>query len=229
MIDGDLWAIDHMRLAYEPTLVAAKDDAERRLRGPLEQLARRYDCSLAISVLPPRHATASRSAIDAYYANIKQQAEDAIVTGDDWSDTDGFTSVHVTARTDDPNVGVVDIRTWLSSTASIEEQVAAAVGPPLVAKLGGQLVDAKRAGRRVMLLVDQVKDPTVRQPAQFLPSWPTVKLVVGRIVASSPGVIDCVWFRDPTARSSASPSIRTTDPARRHVHDASCLHPARTN
>jgi hypothetical protein len=37
-VDGELWAIEHMRLAYEPTVVPAGDEAERRLRGPLEQL-----------------------------------------------------------------------------------------------------------------------------------------------------------------------------------------------
>jgi hypothetical protein len=31
-VDGELWAIDHMRLAYEPTVVPAGDEASRKLR-----------------------------------------------------------------------------------------------------------------------------------------------------------------------------------------------------
>lgn len=194
-IDGEWWAIDHMRLAYEPTVVPAGDEAERRLRGPLERLADRHRCCLFIGVLPPRRRAATRPEIDGYYSNVVRQTEAAIASGRDWFDRDGFTSVQVLQRGERPDAHSVEIATWLADTASIEDQVVAALESPLVGKLGGQLATAKRAGYRVMLLIDQVQDPSRRHPTLFLTSSRTVKIVVDRIVASSPGVIDRVWFR----------------------------------
>lgn len=193
-IDGTLWAIEHMRLAYEPTVLPSSDDAERRLRGQLESLADRHRCCLFVGVLPPRRHAEARPEIDAYYSDIVKHAEEAISSGDDWFDGDGFTSVQVFER-EGPNPESVEIATWLADTASIEGQVVAALESSLVGKLGGQLVAAKRAGYAVMLLIDQVHDPARRQPSVFLASSLTVRVVVDRIVASAPGVVDCIWFR----------------------------------
>lgn len=194
-IDGELWAIDHMRLAYEPTVVPAGDEAANRLRGPLEGLADRHRCCLCIGVLPPRHRSATRRDIDAYYSNIVWQAETAVTSGADWFHDDGFTSVQVRQRGERPDAQSVEIVTWLADTASIEYQVVAALESALVSKLGGQLRAAQQSGYRVRLLIDQVQDPGRRQPTAFLASCWTVKVVVDRIVACSPGVIDSVWLR----------------------------------
>ena len=96
-VDGTLWAIDHMRLAYEPTVVPAGDEATRKLWGPLEELAGRYGCCLYVGVLPSRRRARTRKEIDAYYRNIVNQAEAAINSGQDWFDSDGFTSVQVSS------------------------------------------------------------------------------------------------------------------------------------
>lgn len=192
--DGELWAIDHMRLAYEPTVVPAGDEADRRLRRPLEKLAEEHGCCLYVGVLPPRRV-AGRIRIDAYYANVLSRAEQAVTGGEDWFDIDGFTSVQVVAHHDTPNARAVELATWFAGTGSVEEQVDAALKTPLLKKLDGQLAVAKAAGYRVMLLVDQVRDVSRRQPTVFLASWQTVKIVVDRIVALHRDVLDCVWFR----------------------------------
>lgn len=194
-IDREVWAIDHMRLTYEPTVVPAGDDAERSLRGRLEWLADRHRCCLSVGVLPPRRRAATPAEIDAYYSNIVSRAEAAIASGDDWFERDGFTSVQVLQRGERRDAQSVKIATWLADTASIEDQIVVALESSLVAKLAGQLAAAKCAGYRVMLLIDQVQDSTQRQPSLFLASWWAVKIVVDRIVASAPEVIDCVWFR----------------------------------
>jgi hypothetical protein len=194
-VDDELWAIDHMRLAYEPTVVPAGDEAARKLRLPLEELANQGGCSLAVGVFPPRHDTRTRLEIDSYYSNILAKAEVVVSSGEDWFDLDGFTSVRVLERGSRPDAEAVQIQTWLAESGSIEDQVAAALKAPLAEKLLGQLAVAKRAGYRVMLLIDQVPDPARRQPTLFLASWSTVKIVVDRIMAPYPGVVDSVWFR----------------------------------
>ena len=194
-VDGEMWAIDHMRLAYEPTVVPAGAEAERKLRRPLEALADHHRCCLYIGLLPRRRRATTPQGIDDYYTNILRRAELAVANGDDWFDPDGYTSVQVLDRGARPDAQIVEIATWLADTSSVEDQVVAALEAPLVKKLGGQLAAAKRARCRVMLLVDQVQDPCLRQPTVFLASWSTVKIVVDRIMASTPGVVDCVWFR----------------------------------
>jgi len=194
-INGRLWAIDHMRLAYEPTVVPAGDEASRKLQHPLEKLAEQHNCCLYVGVLPPRSRERTQSGRNAYYSNVIKLAHDAIICGEDWFDTDGVTSVQVIERAQWPNADTVTIATWLAETASIEAQVVAALEPPLTGKLLGQLANAKRTGYAVMLLIDQVQDPNRRQPTMFLASWATVKKVVDAIVALYPGIVDSVWFR----------------------------------
>ncbi|HXZ82268.1 MAG TPA: hypothetical protein VED84_00780 [Acidimicrobiales bacterium] len=207
-VGGELWAIDHMRLAYEPTVIPAGDEAVQMLRGPLKELADRYGCCLHVGVLPPRRRARIRPKIDAYYSDVLRRAEAAVISGEDWFDLDGFTSVQILKGGVRPDAEKVEVATWLGESASVEDQVVAALEGPLTAKLRGQLAAAKRADHRVMLLIDQVPDPTRRQPTVFLASWQTVKMVVDRVVTSLPGVVDCVWFRagDGSFTNLTSPS-----------------------
>lgn len=154
-IDGESWAIDHIRLAYEPTVVPAGDEAERRLRRPLEELAERHQCCLLIGVLPPRRRAATHTEIDAYYSKVVRQAEVAIVTGNDWFDLDGCTSVQVRERGERPDARGDEIATWLAATASVRSMSSPRWRVPWSAKLGGQLAAAKREGYRVCLLIDR--------------------------------------------------------------------------
>jgi hypothetical protein len=119
-----------------------------------------------------------------------------LAAGEDWFAPDGASSVQVLEPGERPNAEAVEIATWLGGDSSLEGQVIAAVDAPLNEKLRGQLAEAKRVGHAVMLLLDQVPDSARRQRAMFLASWATVKIVVDRIIALYPGVVDCVWLRE---------------------------------
>jgi hypothetical protein len=52
-IDGVVWAVDHMRLVYEPDLVPAVDEVGEVLRAALERVAVEYDRYLVVVYVPP--------------------------------------------------------------------------------------------------------------------------------------------------------------------------------
>lgn len=158
----------------------------------------------------PRRSEVNRAEIDDYYSEVLSRAEAALSSGEDWFDPDGCTTVQVGELGTRSDAQSVEIWTWLADSPNVEDHVSAALHPPLVGKLGGQLSAAHRAGYRVMLLIDQVQDLGRRQPMMFLSSWGTVKGVVDRIVSSSPGVIDSVWFRASDG-SFRSLTVEATD------------------
>jgi hypothetical protein len=223
-VDGESWAIDHMRLVYERTVIPSADDAHRRLRESLREVARRHGRSLNVAVLPPRrHCAMTGEQINAYYARIVAKAEESAASGQNWFDLDATTSVQVRDRQDAPNPPSVEIATWMAEDASIEAQVVAALQEPVREKVRGQLAAAKAAGSRVLLLIDQMQDPTRRQPALFLASPATVTHVVLGILGGTPDIVDSVWFRstnglvlEPDLRAARGPrrpprELRTTD------------------
>ena len=59
-IDGEVWAMDHVRLVYDRQLIPAIDDIEDSLRTALEKLAEEHDGYLIVSYLPPDLSPAAR-------------------------------------------------------------------------------------------------------------------------------------------------------------------------
>jgi hypothetical protein len=55
--EGEFWAVDHVRLVYEPAVIPANAEAERVLIPTLRDLASRHNKVLYVSVMPPRRAT----------------------------------------------------------------------------------------------------------------------------------------------------------------------------
>jgi len=188
-----------VRLTFEPTVVPAHEEAERRLKGQLEELASEHDRRIVVGVMPPRRRFISKRGTREYYARLVGMVEEALTTGADWLDEgDGITSVQVLGSGVFPAGERVSLVLSYGDNPLVGAQVAAGLEDVLRSKLTGQLAVAKRSGYSVMLLIDQVQDPASRQPSMFLASVETVTVVVQSILREHPGVVNAVWFRDRT-------------------------------
>ncbi len=205
-IDGEVWALDHVRLVYDRQLIPAIDDIEDSLHAALEKLATEHDGYLVVSYLPPGLSPAARhpgragrrareSEKGAFVARIVALAEQALTTGQDRFLHEGITTVRL-ALQPNPSGQRVDLLAWGSAGPWIEAQVTAGLADSLRSKLSDLLARAKQAGYPVMLLIDQVQDPDSRQPSQFLAGAWSVSPLVDQVMQERPGVLDSVWFRD---------------------------------
>jgi hypothetical protein len=211
-IDGEVcevWAVDHMRLVYEPDLLPAMDDVAESLRTELASLALECDLYLVVSYLPPgRHekresGRAGRRARERereiFVEQMVAAARQAVTTGNDLFLPDGYTTVQL-SRTALPGGERVRLMPWTASDSSLEAQVRAGLAEPLRGKLSGQLARPKAAGYPVMLLIDQAQDRDSSHPSHFLASAGTVRPLVEEILAEAPGIVDQVWLRDRSKR-----------------------------
>jgi hypothetical protein len=190
-IGGEVWAIDHVRLVYDAGLVPALDDIADDLRTVLERLATEHDRHLIVSYVVPvlseterlkarerrRVRNAERQAV---IDRVMALATQAVTTGRDRFLHDGYTTVRfaVSTPTDGERVhlyAVTSAGPWLD--AQVDEGLANALG----SKVNEQLANAKQAGYRVMLLIDQIQDPMSSQPSQFLATTETVRTLVDRV------------------------------------------------
>jgi hypothetical protein len=191
-LDGQEWAVEHARVAYQSRLVPASDSVRRALQGPLEELTKGRGRGLWVSVLPPPPPIGSPEG-RAYCERVRSVAEAALDSGEAAFDDDGFTTVQLI---DDPTVAIC---TFLAADPRKGSQVEEGIAGAVRKKLSGQLLRAKQAGYKVLLLLDQVQPASSRQPSRFLASPQTVAAVVRPLLDAQQGVVDEVWLRDPHA------------------------------
>ena len=219
-ISGEVWAVDHVRLVYDCALIPAVDDIADRLRSALQQLATEHDRYLIVNYLPPglsstasekgRAGKRAREAERAAFVDkIVGLAMQAVTTGDDRFLHDGLNTVRFALSR--PSDGErVHLMAWGSGGTFLDAQVAAGLADALRAKVADQLANAKEAGYRVMLLIDQVQDPASRQPSFFLAT------ADGDATATSAGIGDLLEaprhgsVSPNTPRSSQPPAAPNT-------------------
>ena len=205
-IDGEVWALDHVRLVYDRQLIPANSTTSKTLSTPPWRSSLNTTADPGASDPPAGSSPAARhpgragrrareSEKGAFVARIVALAEQALTTGQDRFLHEGITTVRL-ALQPNPSGQRVDLLAWGSAGPWIEAQVTAGLADSLRSKLSDLLARAKQAGYPVMLLIDQVQDPDSRQPSQFLAGAWSVSPLVDQVMQERPGVLDSVWFRD---------------------------------
>lgn len=186
--DGQVWAIEHMRLALDDRLPPAVAEVDQQLKDFVGELSASLNVRIGVAVQPPAGNTKARRR---YFANLRSIIEVAAANHEDVVLEDG-TQVLV-----DPGGAGSRVSTWMQDTADLTQLVRRTSGPVLARKLEEQLSPASAEVDRIALLLDQQHPPDTRQWPNWLAQRPgTILDGLGDSLATYPGLIDEIWLRD---------------------------------
>ncbi|MER5985729.1 hypothetical protein [Streptomyces sp. NPDC001787] len=208
-IAGDEWAVDHCLLSRPSLLPAAMKATEKALGIEIEKIAKEHGRMIVVSYLPQTGAHGQKWGAD-YYRGLRELAVKAAVIDGLVAGDDGFATAQ-SFHSDTPTA-VLTPFTDTTGNASIAAQIAAGLRDPLVKKLDGQLKQAKQAGFRTALLLDQVPRGGSESHTVWLAGPTTVAAVTTSILnehrRENPPVLDQVWLRPGQRITSAiAPSV----------------------
>lgn len=155
--DGEIWAMEHMRLALDDRLPPAVEEIDQQLKEFVGELSDSLDLRIEVVVQPPVGDTKTRRR---YFTDLRSTIEGAAIEREDVMWEDG-TRVLVDAGATGSRVS-----TWMQDTPDLTQLVSRTSGPVLERKLVEQLSPATAEVDRVGLLLAQQHPPGTRQ-------WPT--------------------------------------------------------
>ena len=185
-IGGVQWAVEHLRVTWEPSVTPARSDVERHLRPRLEALARAHHVGLYVGLYPTRGDERSGQ-----YDEIVAIAERVCRSRQDHYGADGFTIVVVIS-----DVGEVKLADFQSDDPFIGSQIARQLVPAIRGKVQGQLLRASALGYSVGLLLDQTQPIGVAHRSIPYGSRETVQRVVTSALEPRSWGPDRIWLRD---------------------------------
>jgi hypothetical protein len=188
VIDDTEWAVEHMRIVYDSNMVPAQNEAESAMRQRLEALAYEHKVGLSVALTAPRWATGKSTPLD-FYDSVVGLAVQAITSGT--SRVSLTCQVHLV-----PGHRGVDFTFFPASNPMVLSQVIDGMRAPLLKKLARQLRNAKALGYPVLLLLDQMDDPTQAAQAQWIAHPKTVADALEQVLAEASASVDEAWLRD---------------------------------
>lgn len=193
-IDGTEWAVEHIRVVYEENLIPADKFARSELEVGLRPLADEHDVIIHVSLYPPRWEKGGKRPQD-FYAEVIERGRRAVVAMKD----DVQRDAQIYVRKGEPEVVVYG---WTTDDASLHNQLVKGLKDPLYKKKAKQFLPAKRLGLPVLLLLDQVTNPSSEAIPQMNYSNETLLGAVGEILRPEDDVVDELWLRRPDRKCS---------------------------
>ena len=191
LVDGESWAVDHMRVSREPATIPAIRDIEAHLKPELDELATMHQVALSAVLFPPRLGN-DQQAKSAWRKSVHDLAEEAIgdlgITKHDQNNT----SITAMMEVAEPSA---TISTWSSDDPLVENQVRSGTKDSLLKKFRKQLPIARGFGYKTILLLDQMDPIEGGHPSIWIAAPETIAIVVEEVIKEANFEPDQIWLR----------------------------------
>lgn len=190
-IDGERWAVDHMRVSRDSMTIPATTSIEKLLKPMLDEFARERNVTLFVTLHPPRLAQ-NRQAAQTFRDSVLVLAREAVEDLGALKHDKNHTFVRALTETCMPG-SLISV--WGDDDPLVENQVRKGIRDPLLKKFNKQLRNARDLGWKTILLLDQMDDPCSKHPSIWCALPGTIGIVVDQVIKEANFGPSEVWLR----------------------------------